>query len=556
MLERIRRMSVLVPVLLAALVSVPLLGIAQDGDEEVLPEKKSSLGVTTVDKYAYIPEEELPPVKEASNYKWDDSDPTVVFPINVWIGWAPIIAANGGTEPSTDSWFYKNYKFKVDLKIIDNPTEARDAFSAGESHILWGTLDMMVLFSEELQKDSRTNLRIFQQIDWSNGGDGVVARNGIKKINDLKPSGGKKKKIALAQYSPSHYYMLNLLYFAGINPDEVEFKWTQDAFQAAAAFVGDETIDACVTWAPDIYNISDPEKSGIKDAALISSTVEAKKVIADVWAARADFARDHPEIIKGLVHGVFEGMKMVKADPGKVAKMVDKAYDLPKGEAEAMMADAHLTNFAENYDFFLNQNNAANFENTWEQISTIYGRTGYVKSPPSWKEVLDPRVIEQLKDEYKDSKNEYSGSVIKIAPGKDPKGKEVLTRTVRIHFAPNSPVVDFSYHPESETIVKELGRMIAQFEDTIIVIEGHADRSKWNDAKALGDAYFKKHGERVADLSERRAGGVLNALFKQFPDLKKAKDRIVTDGRGWDKPLANDALSRRVEVKVMTPEAE
>ena len=101
------------------------------------------------------------------------------FPINVWIGWLPIVAANHGFAPNADSIFTKKYGFKVNLKLIDDPVVARDAFAAGESHVLWGTLDMMVLFAPDLMKDSRSAPRIFQQIDWSSGGDGIVVRGDI-----------------------------------------------------------------------------------------------------------------------------------------------------------------------------------------------------------------------------------------------------------------------------------------------------------------------------------------------------------------------------------------
>jgi len=42
-----------------------------------------------------------------------------------------------------------------------------------------GTLDMIALFAPELVKDSRTVPVVCQQIDWSAGGDGVVARGEI-----------------------------------------------------------------------------------------------------------------------------------------------------------------------------------------------------------------------------------------------------------------------------------------------------------------------------------------------------------------------------------------
>jgi NitT/TauT family transport system substrate-binding protein len=513
--------------------------------------------ITTVDKYDFMPAESLPPVKGVSNYEWDEKNPVVKFPINVWIGWAPIIAANGGLAPSKESVFYKKYGFQVELQVVDNPIQARDAFAAGKFHILWGTLDMMALFAPEMAKDSRSALRIFQQIDWSNGGDGVVARNGIKSINDLKPQGGKKRVIALAQQSPSHYYILSLLYYAGIEPDEVEFRFTGDAFQAAAAFLNDKTIDVCVSWSPDIYNLADPKKSGLKDVTLISTTKDAKRVIADVWAARADFAKDKPDVIQGLVAGIFEGMDLVKADPKKVARLVEKAYNLKEGDAEAMFGDAHLTNCAENVEFFLNRNNPTNFESTWKAIASIYGRSGFldVKALPQWNQVADPRVIEAVAPDFKHQKNEYQETFAPVALDFDPdKKKEILTRVVRIHFAPNVAKVDSAYDPNAEKIVEEVARMASQFGGSTIVIQGHADRSKYKEAEALGPEFLKKHGEKVKQLSELRAKGVVDAILAKYPSFKK--DQFVAQGLGWEKPLANDALSRRVEIRVLSPEQE
>ena len=167
---------------------------------------------------------------------------------------------------------------------------ARDAFAAGESHVLWGTLDMMVLFAPDLMKDSRSAPRIFQQVDWSSGGDGIVVRGNIASVADLKG-----KTIVYAQNSPSQYFINNLLLNAGVQPSSVKHKFTATAFEAAAAFVADKSIDACVSWAPDIYNI--PEK--VKGTRVLTTTAEANKLIADVWAARADFAKDHPEVDQG-----------------------------------------------------------------------------------------------------------------------------------------------------------------------------------------------------------------------------------------------------------------
>ena len=211
----------------------------------------------TVREYTIDPAERLPEPKGTSGYA-EMEDNTVRFALNVWAGWAPIIFANEGSAPGKVWKTPDGKEFKVELVLIDNPVDMRDAYSAGQVHIGWATLDMMPLFMDGFldatgkPKDSRVMPRIYQQVDWSNGGDGIVVRDSIKSVGDLRG-----KKIALAQNSPSHYFLLMMLVRAGVQPSEVDMVFTPDAFQAAAAFNADKTISACVSWAPDIYNLDE-----------------------------------------------------------------------------------------------------------------------------------------------------------------------------------------------------------------------------------------------------------------------------------------------------------
>src|SRR5580765_8516871 len=54
------------------------------------PDANSGL---TAKKYDYVPSEKLPAVKGVAAYKKMQNQ-TVVFALNVWAGWAPIIYAN------------------------------------------------------------------------------------------------------------------------------------------------------------------------------------------------------------------------------------------------------------------------------------------------------------------------------------------------------------------------------------------------------------------------------------------------------------------------------
>jgi NitT/TauT family transport system substrate-binding protein len=503
------------------------------------PEAPDATGVTTVKEYKYVPSQVLPQVKGAADYQ-PLKDNTVVMGLNVWAGWAPIFYANGGTDPNPNSLFAKKYGFKLAIKIIDSPSASINAFAAGEIHATAWTLDMIPLFYEQLKADSRALPRAFLQVDWSNGGDGLVVRDYIKSVADLRG-----KKIALAQHSPSHYLLLNLLINAGLQPSDVDFKFTEDAFQAAAAFNADRSLAGCVSWAPDIYKLSE-----VKGNKLLVSTATANKLISDVMFARADFARDHPKIIEGLVRGFFDATEELKneANRKRAAALMGKAYGLPADEAINMLGDAHSTNYAENRDFFLNQNNPTNFERYWETASLLYLKLGSISNAVRFDQAADFSVIKSLEnvEPYASSRDEYSVTFMpKGVSSIKAEATEILTNIQRIHFYPNSSDLFYKnpngelYDPNVNKILEEVGRLAGQFGMARIVIEGHTDSSM------KGFVPF----ESVRELSMARANAVKQELVRRF---KLQPNQFSVEGVGWNREIepGNHAMNRRVEIKV------
>jgi NitT/TauT family transport system substrate-binding protein len=508
-------------------------------------EAPDSSGITTVKEYKYVPGERLPEVKGAASYR-PMKDNTVVMGLNVWAGWAPIFLANGGTDPSAESAFAKKYGFKVAIKIIDSPSASIQAFASGDVHVTAWTLDMLPLFYEQLKADSRALPRAFLQVDWSNGGDGLVVREGIQSVADLKG-----KKIALAQHSPSHYLILNLLINAGLQPSDVDFRFTEDAFQAAAAFSADRSLAGCVSWAPDIYKLSE-----VKGNKLLVSTSTANKLIADVMFARADFMRDNPKVIDGLVRAYFDAVEELKSEASRkrAAAIMAKAYGLPVEDAAGMLGDAHWTNFAENREFFLNQNNPTNFERTWETASMLYLKLGSITGAVRFDQVMDFRPIQSLAavEPYASSRDEYGVTFTpKGVAAIQAESSEILTNIQRIHFFPNSfdlfhKKSDGSlYDPASTKVLEEVARLAGQFGMARITIEGHTDGSM------RGQVPF----DAVKQLSLNRANAVKQELVKRY---KFQPNQFSVDGAGWSKELepGNNALNRRVEIKVFPLEAQ
>jgi NitT/TauT family transport system substrate-binding protein len=519
--------------------------------------------VTTVQEYKFVPAAKLPEVKGTSAYK-PLVDNTVRFALNVWAGWGPIILANEGFAAGKEWKTPDGQSFKVELVLIDNPVAMRDAYAAGEVHIGWATLDMVPLFMqgfvdpEGKPRDSRVMPRIYQQVDFSNGGDGIVVRENIKTVADLRG-----KRLVLAQNSPSHYFALNMLVQGGVQPSEVEIVPTEDAFQAAAAFNRQADLAGAVSWAPDIYNLAE-----VRGNRMLVTTATANKLIADVWFARADFAKDHPGIIEGLVRGIFDGMIDLKDEAKKkhCADLMAAGYNIPASETLKMFGDAHSTNWAENYQFFMNANNPANFERIWKQAYYLYGRIQAITHRPvPFDQVMDFSVIEKLgKDpKYASQKDEYRTQFVpKTVSQIGAESDQILTNTVIIHFFPNSwdlhkkitrevdgKDVEQLYDPNVDNVLEEVAKLAGQFGAARLIIEGHTDGSMRGQGVPAS---------LVKELSLRRANAVREALVEKH---NLDPNQLVPDGKGWDVPADpsdpdNNAKNRRVEIKVFSAEKQ
>ena len=108
-----------------------------------------------------------------------------------------------------------------------------------------------------------------------------------------------------------------------------------------------------------------------------------------------------------------------------------------------MLGDAHSTNYAENRQFFLNQNNPANFERTWNTAYLPLPADRRDHAPPvPFDQVMDFSIIQKLGDEetYKTQQERIPGPASRPRPSRRirAEGDEILTKTVVIHFFPNS----------------------------------------------------------------------------------------------------------------------
>jgi hypothetical protein len=301
---------------------------------------------------------------------------------------------------------------------------------------------------------------------------------------------------------------------------------------------------------------------------MLVTTSEANKLIADIWFARADFAKDNPGITEGLVRSIFDAMVELKKEDARkrLAPLMAKGYNIPEPDALGMMGDAHNTNWAENYQFFLNQNNPTNFEQVWNRAYYLYRRIGSITHQPlPFDQVMDFSIIQKLgkEEKYAAQKDEHvSNFVQKGATEIRGAEQEILTNTVQIRFFPNSwdlhkkitkeidgKSVEELYDPNVDLVLAEIAKLAGQFGAAHVIIDGHTDASMKGSVPA----------NLVKELSENRANAVKEALLETYKSLDPK--RFAVEGTGWERPADpkdpdNHAKNRRVEVKVYTAEKQ
>jgi outer membrane protein OmpA-like peptidoglycan-associated protein len=323
--------------------------------------------------------------------------------------------------------------------------------------------------------------------------------------------------------------------------------------------VQDPSYDAFVGWSPDIYNVTEK----LKGTRLVVTTGTANHLIADVWAVRNDFYHDHPEIVSGLVQGIFEGIEMVRKNPATAAQALATAFKLPVEDCKNMVGkdggvaegDAHLTNYRENSKFFLDPFNPANFEVLWNSAATIYKSLGTIPTLVPASKVKASSVLIGMADAYKDVRDLSQPTFRPDALTKmtaEAGAGQVLTKAVQISFEPNKSVLNPEYDPSIPATLEEIGKLAGKFGNAYVIIEGNTDASK----KGIVPP------DLVRQLSYDRADAVRKAIMEKY---KFDPNKFKVVGNGWDNPLANSTdasnpennkKNRRVEVKVFPLETQ
>src|SRR6185503_2432876 len=137
-------------------------------------------------------QEEVPKLDPAAPYS--PKGGTIEIELSEYAGYAGLIAANGGLEPSENSVFFKDHGFKVKLTLSEE--ESWSALNSGKMAASATTADVLAVYGRQFK------VVVPAQIGFSRGADGIVVRSDVKRINGLTG-----RRVVASQFTEADFFL-------------------------------------------------------------------------------------------------------------------------------------------------------------------------------------------------------------------------------------------------------------------------------------------------------------------------------------------------------------
>jgi len=289
--------------------------------------------------------------------------------VSDWPGWVAWYVAE-------QKGFFKKNGADVKLVWFANYTDSIGALSSGQldaNSQTWS--DTLGPLAKGLP------LKVILVNDNSAGNDALMVGPKIASFAQLKG-----KKVALEQYSISHFVLATALAKNGMNLSDVKLV-NLTAGDAAAAFISGK-VDAAVLWNPWVNQI---EKSG-KGKALFTSN-DMPGLVPDLLVAQDMAIKTKRKELVGMIKAWFETEKFIREQPAEAAKIMAKAVSMSPEEYAVFLPGTKFFDAAANTRAF-DAKNALSLASTAPTIATFLTQHKLIDGKPDATKGIDGTLLQ------------------------------------------------------------------------------------------------------------------------------------------------------------------
>ncbi len=299
----------------------------------------------------------------------------VTLGVVTWVGYGPIYCAvaNG---------FYQKYGYEVKLvNFADNSMEPA-ALQSGEVMASTMTYDQVISSDAKGWK-----LKVVMPLDYSVGGDAIVASAAIKSVRDIKGH-----KVAFTPAAPGDFLLGYALAREGLS--EADVKPVNATPEGVVGIMAGGSADVGVTYEPSVSTLV-KSGDGQRFHVLVSSR-EAKGIITDVLVFKDSVIAKDPKMVEALMRGTMDGLTFMQKEPQKAAAIIAKTLDISVaevGEELPLIENPTLDHLG---DIFTKSDSLPSFYAAGRMIGDILKREGQIDATPPIEATIDPHFVTNL----------------------------------------------------------------------------------------------------------------------------------------------------------------
>lgn len=293
----------------------------------------------------------------------------------VWAGYGPFYVAD-----KLD--LYEQFGLDVELQFFNDPALLPSAMAGGAVDGAMLTYDQVVGSVAKGLKH-----RVVMPIDFSNGGDAIVADKSVTSIADFKG-----KQVGYNPLSPSDFLLAYALQVNGMTEKDIKaVNMTPEGIPSAMA---SGSLPVGVTYEPNVSQILG--MAGGDKFHVVYSSKDAPGLITDVLAFDEKMIKAEPAAITAMIKGYQAGLEYMQAHPDESAEIIGKVLGVSAAEAREQMEGVYNIPLDEMAKNFTESEETTSFYGSGAVIADLLVKNKQIPSVPDFADTFDASFVTDL----------------------------------------------------------------------------------------------------------------------------------------------------------------
>lgn len=293
----------------------------------------------------------------------------------VWAGYGPFYVAD-------ELDLYDQFGLDVELQFFNDPALIPSAMAGGAVDGGMLTYDQVV---GSVAKG--LNHKVVMPIDFSDGGDAIVADKSITSVADFKG-----KQVGYNPLSPSDFLLAYALQINDMSEKDIRpVNMTPEAIPSAMA---SGNLPVGVTYEPNVSQIVGMGEG--ERFHVVYSSKEAPGLITDVLVFDENVIAEQEAAITAMIKGYQAGLDYMQANPEESAVIIGKVLGVSGTEATEQMGGVYNIPLTEMAQIFEPSDSTMSFYGSGAVIADILVKNQQIPAAPDFGDTFDASFVKAL----------------------------------------------------------------------------------------------------------------------------------------------------------------